>query len=161
MMNKWVRMGIVMLSSMLAIGMTTGCSTGVAPGGTGDTQDDGGKSDSGDNLNGDTADGGGNTGGDTSGGTDDPIDNGSDGSSGTDNGSNKAVVKTNIIVGLSGRIEAGDDLVVYGIGSDEDENAVFSRYNQPAGVHYIVPSESAADTETVTKIPKVPRSAVT
>ncbi len=70
---------------------------------------------------------------------------------GNDNtgGSTSAAVKTRITLGSSGKIDIGDDLIVYGVGSDEA--AVSS--NQDAGVHYITPSQATSATAAGTTIP--------
>jgi len=98
------------------------CCVGCMPADSGnDNQNDNGNDNGSSNAN------------DNSGG--DSNDNG--GSS----GSQDAIVKTQIIVGIGGKIDVGDDLVVYGVGDDEDETSALARFNQPAGVHYFTPSQ--------------------
>lgn len=65
------------------------------------------------------------------------------------NNSGDAVVKTQITLGASGKIDIGDDLIVYGVGSDEA--AVSS--NQEAGIHYLIPSQATGATNAGTIIP--------
>ena len=59
-----------------------------------------------------------------------------------------AVVKTRIQLGTSnGKVDVGDDVIVYGIDSQiEDED-------EPLGVHFIIPSESDSQTASGTMIP--------
>ncbi|MCB9851630.1 MAG: hypothetical protein H6819_00935 [Phycisphaerales bacterium] len=74
--------------------------------------------------------------------------NGNDNSNGPNN-SNSPAVKTQITLGSSGKIDIGDDLIVFGVGSDEA--AVSS--NQEAGVHYLHPSTATSATTAGTTIP--------
>ncbi len=115
--------------------ISAGC-TPMGPGGDGGSGGNGGGNDGGSN--------GGNDGGSNNGG-----------SGGNDGGDSAkaAIIKTQIIVSLGGKIDVGDDLLVYGVGSDEDENVVFARFNQPAGVHFLIPSEIDKDTDGGTMIP--------
>ena len=58
-----------------------------------------------------------------------------------------AVVKTQIVIRNEGKIAVGDDLIVYGV-----PDATFGT-NQPAGVHYILPSKTDRNTTSGTMIP--------
>ena len=130
---------IGLLTGLMALG--TGCpATGGGGGGGG----------GGDNVNDNT---GGNT-NDNSGGNTNDNAGGNTNDNTNDNGSSllPAIVKTQIIVGNGGKIAVGDDLLVYGVGSDEDETSAFARYNQPAGVHFLIPSEADLNTTGGTMI---------
>ncbi|GJM24229.1 MAG: hypothetical protein DHS20C16_06440 [Phycisphaerae bacterium] len=116
-----------------------GCTPMAPTGGS-----DNGGSDNGSNDGG--GDGGSNDGGGDNGG-------GDNGEGGGNDSAKEAIIKTQIIVGLGGKIDLGDDLLVYGVGNDEDENVVFQRFNQPPGVHFLVPSEIDKDTDGGTMIP--------
>lgn len=82
-----------------------------------------------------------------------PIPNGNSNTNGNDNDntgtSSDAVIKTQITLGASGKIDIGEDLIVFGVGSDEA--AVSS--NQDPGVHYLVPSMTTSATTAGTTIP--------
>lgn len=110
------------LATAMALFMLLGCAGAPGPdGGGGNDNDNGGGGGDGDGS------GGGNGGG---GQTD------------------AAIVKTRILVGNGGRIDVGDDLIVFGVGSDEDVDTPLGMSNQPAGVHYLVPSQATGDTDT-------------
>ena len=66
-----------------------------------------------------------------------------------DNNAASALIKTLITLGSAGKIDVGDDLIVYGIRDDE---AVISS-NQEAGIHYLVPSNATTNTVAGTLIP--------
>ena len=74
---------------------------------------------------------------------------GGDGGMGGGGDSTGAIVKTQMTVGSAGKIAVGDDLVVFGIGSDEA--AVTS--NQDAGVHYFSPADVDNTTDSVDMVP--------
>ncbi len=142
-MKKWL---VQFMSAALVAGLVvnTGGCTPMAPTGGGDNSggDNGGNDGGGDD--------GGNDGGNDGGGND---GGGNDGGNDGGDSAKEAIIKTQIIVGQGGKIDLGDDLLVYGVGNDEDENVVFSRFNQPPGIHFLIPSEIDKDTEGGTMIP--------
>lgn len=137
------------ISIVFSLAMWSGCSTSSTGGGDGDggatANDNGSDTGGGGTGDGDTGDGGSGN-GDTGGGDSGNGDGGGDTNA-------PAIVKTNIILSTGGWIGVGDDLIVYGIGTDDDENVVFARFNQPAGVHYITPSTATNETDGGTMIP--------
>lgn len=78
-----------------------------------------------------------------------PLPNGNTNDNDNTGNQGDAAVKTQITLGASGKIDIGDDLIVYGIGSDEA--AVSS--NQDPGVHYLIPSQATSATNAGTTIP--------
>lgn len=126
-----------------ALGMFAGCAGG--------TMGDGGGAGSGNgNDNGGGAGGGNDNGGNNGGG------GGGNGNGSGGSGSQGAVVKTQIIIGNNGKIEAGDDLLVYGVFTDEDvETAAVTNqgFNQEVGVYFFTPSAVSSDLDGGTFIP--------
>ncbi len=71
------------------------------------------------------------------------------GNGGGGNNTAGAIVKTQMTVGSAGKVAVGDNIVVFGVGSDEA--AVSS--NQEAGVHYFNPADVDNTTTSVDMVP--------
>ncbi len=83
------------------------------------------------------------------GGGGDGMGGGGDGMGGGGGDTSSAIVKTQMTLGSAGKIAVGDNLVVFGVGSDEA--AVTS--NQEAGVHYFNPADVDNTTTSVDTVP--------
>ena len=69
----------------------------------------------------------------------------------------QAIVKTQLALGNTGRIDVGGDLIVFGVGYGDDfyisGGLDIPHYTPPEGVHYIRPSLADGDTNSAVMIP--------